>query len=128
MREQVHAAIERTARHIAESAGAEIEFELDIGNPPVRNDADLTAMMVPALERASGHALAPLNPQTVAEDFSEYGELTPSLFVFLGNWPEDMDPTQQPTNHSPLFDMHEPYLERGVRAFGHMVVDYLQAQ
>ena len=95
---------------------------------PVRNDADLTAMMIPALERASGLPLVPLRPQTVAEDFSEYGEVTRSLFVFLGNWPEDMDPTQQPTNHSPLFDMHEPYLERGVRAVGHMVVDYLQAQ
>jgi metal-dependent amidase/aminoacylase/carboxypeptidase family protein len=69
-----------------------------------------------------------LQPQTVAEDFSEYGEVTPSLFVFLGNWSEDMDPTQQPTNHSPHFDMHEPYLERGVRSFVHMVVDYLQAQ
>ncbi len=128
MREQIHTAVERTARLIAESAGATIDFELEKGSPPVRNDADLTAMMLPALERASGRPLVPLQPQTVAEDFSEYGELTPSLFVFLGNWPEDMDPTQQPTNHSPRFDMHEPYLERGVRAFAHMVVDYLQAQ
>ncbi len=128
MREQIHSAVERTARLIAESAGAAIDFELEKGSPPVRNDADLTAMMLPALERASGHPLVPLRPQTVAEDFSEYGEVTRSLFVFLGNWPEDMDPTQQPTNHSPRFDMHEPYLERGVRAFGHMVVDYLQAQ
>jgi amidohydrolase len=128
MREQIHAAVERTARLIAESAGAAIDFELVMGSPPVRNDEDLTAMMLPALVRASGHPLVPLQPQTVAEDFSEYGEVTPSLFVFLGNWPEDMDPTQQPTNHSPRFDMHEPYLERGVRAFGHMVVDYLQAQ
>lgn len=128
MREQIHSAVERTARLIAESAGAAIDFELKKGPPPVRNDAELTAMMLPALERASGHPLVPLQPQTVAEDFSEYGEVTRSLFVFLGNWPEDMDPTQQPTNHSPRFDMHEPYLERGVRAFGHMVVDYLQAQ
>ncbi len=128
MREQIHSAVERTARLIAESAGAAIDFELKKGPPPVRNDADLTAMMLPALERASGHPIVPLRPQTVAEDFSEYGEVTRSLFVFLGNWPEDMDPTQQPTNHSPRFDMHEPYLERGVRAFGHMVVDYLQAQ
>ena len=83
-------------------------------------------MMKPALERASGYPVEPLNPQTVAEDFSEYGVLAPSLFVFLGNWPEELDPNSQPTNHSPYFDMHEPYLERGVRAFGHMVVDYLQ--
>ena len=128
MREQIHVAVERTARLIAESAGATIEFELNLGPPPVQNDANLTAMMIPALERASGRPLVLLQPQTVAEDFSEFGKLTPSLFVFLGNWPEHMDPAQQPTNHSPGFDMHEPYLERGVRAFGHMVVDYLQAQ
>lgn len=128
MRKQIHVAVERTARLIAESAGATIEFELNLGPPPVRNDLDLTAMMIPALERASGRPLVLLQPQTVAEDFSEFGALTPSLFVFLGNWPADMDSTQQPTNHSPKFDMHEPYLEHGVKAFGHMVVDYLQAQ
>ena len=126
IREQIHAAVERTARSIAEGAGASIDFELELGSPPVRNNEALASMMMPALERASGHPVEPLNPQTVAEDFSEYGEVTPSLFVFLGNWPEELDPSSQPTNHSPYFDMHEPYLERGVRAFGHMVVDYLQ--
>ncbi len=128
MRTQIHAAVERTGRLIAESANATIEFELDKGSPPVSNDADLTNMMIPALERASGKPLAPLRPQTVAEDFSEYGEVTPSLFVFLGNWPEEMDPARQPANHSPLFDMHEPYLERGVKAFAYMVLDYVQAR
>jgi amidohydrolase len=93
----------------------------------VHNDPDLTAMMMPALERASGHPVLPLRPQTVAEDFSEYGRVTPSLFVFLGNWPADQDPSERPMNHSPFFDMHEPHLEVGVRAFAHMVVDYLQA-
>jgi amidohydrolase len=127
MRQQIHAAVERTARLIAESAGASIEFELWLGSPPVHNDPELTAMMMPALERASGHPVLPLRPQTVAEDFSEYGRVTPSLFVFLGNWPADWDPSERPMNHSPFFDMHEPHLEVGVRAFAHMVVDYLQA-
>jgi amidohydrolase len=128
VREKIHGAMERTARSIAESAGATIEWTLDLGNPPVRNNAELTQMMLPALERASGNSVVMLQPQTVAEDFSEYGEVTPALFVFLGNWPEELKPDEQPGNHSPLFDMHEPYMERGVKAFGHMVVDYLQAE
>ena len=66
--------------------------------------------------------------QTVAEDFSEYGAVTPAVFVFLGNWPEEVDPATQPTNHSPYFHMHEPYMERGVKAYGHMVVDFLNSQ
>jgi len=128
VREKIHGAMERTARSIAESAGATIEWTLDLGNPPVRNNAELTQMMLPALERASGKSVVMLQPQTVAEDFSEYGEVTPALFVFLGNWPEELKSDEQPGNHSPLFDMHEPYMERGVKAFGHMVVDYLQAE
>lgn len=128
MRDYIHAAVERTARLIAESAGAEIDFVLEKGPPSLQNDAELTAMMIPALERASGYPVVPIRPQTVAEDFSEYGKLTPAMFVFLGNWPEDLDPATQPTNHSPRFHMHEPYMERGVKAFAHMVVDYLQSQ
>ena len=128
MRDYIHKAVERTARLIAESAGAEIEFELEQGPPPLQNDAELTALVLPSLERASGHPVQAVLPQTVAEDFSEYGRVAPAVFVFLGNWPEEMDPTTQPTNHSPYFDMHEPYMENGVKAFSHMVVDFLKSQ
>jgi len=128
MRDYIHSAIERTARLIAESAGAEVEFEVNQGPPALQNNAELTALVMPALERASGHPALSIQPQTVAEDFSEYGNVTPAVFVFLGNWPEDMDPTTQPANHSPYFDMHEPYLENGVKAFSHMVVDFLNSQ
>ena len=128
MREYIHTAMERTARLIAESGGAEIDFEINQGPPALQNNAELTSFVLPALERASGHPALSIQPQTVAEDFSEYGKVTPAVFVFLGNWPEQLDPTTQPTNHSPFFDMHEPYMENGVKAYGHMVVDFLNSQ
>ncbi|MBT8072056.1 MAG: M20/M25/M40 family metallo-hydrolase, partial [Gammaproteobacteria bacterium] len=128
MRDYIHAAVERTARSIAEGARAEIEFELSLGAPSVQNDPELTSFILPALERASGHPVNSIQPQTVAEDFAEYGRVTPAVFVFLGNWAEGEDPAARPTNHSPFFDMHEPYLENGVKAFAHMVVDFLKAQ
>ncbi len=128
MRDYIHSAIERTSRLIAESAGAEVEVEIYQGPPAVNNNADLTSLVMPALERASGKPVLSIQPQTVAEDFSEYGAVTPAVFVFLGNWPEEMDPASQPTNHSPYFHMHEPYMERGVKAYGHMVVDFLNSQ
>jgi len=128
MREYIHTAMERTARLIAESAGAEVDFEITQGPPALQNNAELTSLVLPALERASGHSPLSLQPQTVAEDFSEYGNVTSAVFVFLGNWPEDLDPTSQPTNHSPFFNMHEPYMERGVKAYGHMVLDFMQSQ
>jgi len=128
MRAYIHTAMERTARLIAESAGAEVDFEINQGPPALQNNAELTSLVLPALERASGHPPLSLQPQTVAEDFSEYGNVTSAVFVFLGNWPEDLDPASQPTNHSPFFNMHEPYMERGVKAYGHMVLDFMQSQ
>jgi amidohydrolase len=124
MREDLHRRIERTARGIAESAGATIDWELELGNPPVINDPELLSRVMPALERVA--TVHDVNPQTVAEDFSEYATRTPSLFLFLGNVPPDADPNGAPANHSPLFDMHEPNMETGVRVFSHLVVDYLQ--
>ena len=127
MRRDIHIRMERTARAIAEAAGAEIEWELGLGTPSVNNDAELFEQMLPTLQRVSGDD--PVNiitPQTVAEDFSEYANETPGLFLFLGNGPPDVDPTTLAGNHSPFFDMHEPNLEMGVRIFSNLVVDYLQ--
>jgi amidohydrolase len=126
MREDIHQRIERTARGIAESAGATIDWELELGNPPVINEPELLARMMPTLQRVT--TVHDVTPQTVAEDFSEYAIRTPSLFLFLGNVPPDADPNQAPANHSPMFDMHEPNLETGVRIFSHLVVDYLQGE
>jgi len=125
MRTDIHDRIVRTARGIAESAGATIEFELALGNPPVSNDPLLLDRMMPALERVT--TVRDPNPQTVAEDFSEYAIRTPGLFLFLGNGPPGVDPTTLAPNHSPFFDTHEPNLEVGVRVFGNLVVEYLQA-
>jgi len=128
MREQIHMRIERTARLIAESAGASIEFELNYGYPATINDPGLTEKMMPTLQRVAGEGgLVPVQPQTVAEDFSYFANETPGLYLFLGNGEPGKDPLTLPSNHSPLFDMYEPSMEIGVRAFSHLVVNYLQS-
>ncbi len=128
MREQIHLRIERTARLIAESAGAEIEFELKYGYPATINDPDLTEQMMPTLQQVAGEGgLVSVQPQTVAEDFSFFANEVPGLYLFLGNGEPGIDPATLPSNHSPLFDMYEPSMEIGVRAFSHLVVDYLQS-
>ena len=128
MREQIHMRIERTARLIAESAGASIEFELNYGYPATINDPGLTEKMMPTLQRVAGEGgLVSVQPQTVAEDFSYFANETPGLYLFLGNGEPGKDPAMLPSNHSPLFDMYEPSMEIGVRAFSHLVVDYLQS-
>ena len=127
MRTDIHQRIERTARGIAESAGATIEFELELGNPVVMNDRELTARMMPTLERVAPRLIT-VNPQTVAEDFSEFANRTPAIFMFLGNGPPDADLAELSSNHSPYFDVHEPNMELGVRIFSNLVVDYLAGE
>jgi len=127
MRQQIHMRIERTARLIAESAGAEVEFELSYGYPATINDPGLTERMMPTLQRVAGEGgLVSVQPQTVAEDFSFFANEVPGLYVFLGNGKPGVDAATLSSNHSPLFDMYEPSMEIGVRAFSQLVVDYLQ--
>ena len=127
MRQQIHMRIERTARLIAESAGASIKFELLYGYPATINDYDLTDQMMPVLQRVAGmDGVVSVNPQTVAEDFSYFANEVPGLFLFLGNGEPGVDPNTIPSNHSPMFDMYEPTMELGVRALTQLAVEYLQ--
>jgi amidohydrolase len=130
MRSYIHAAMARTARGIAESAGATVEFEVaGDGTPPLINDDALAEMMAPVLQRIAGEVpLVKVNPQTVAEDFAEFSERVPGLYAFIGTFPEGADPATAPTNHSPMFNIHEADMQLGVRAFAHMVVTYLQSE
>lgn len=129
MRIQIHARMEQTAKSIAEASGATAEFVVDQGTPPLINDAELVARMMPTLRRVSGDGkVNEVSPQTVAEDFSEFSNATPGLYFFLGNGEPGVDPATLPANHSPMFDVYEPNMEVGVRAFSHLVVDYLAGE
>ena len=126
MRIEIKERMARTAKSIAEAAGATVDFLVDDGTPAVLNDRNLYNRMLPTLQRVSGDGVVnDLNPQTVAEDFSEFATATPGLFMFLGNGEPGVDPETLPANHSPFFDTYEPNMRVGVRAFSHVVVDYL---
>ena len=124
MRESIHERIERTARNIAEAAGAEIELEIETGYSSLYNDLDLTEKMLPTLKRVT--TVAKGHPHTTAEDFAYFAAATPGLYVFLNAAPEGGDEKYSAPNHSPFFDMYEPNLETGVRVHVNLVVDYLQ--
>jgi len=127
MQREIHERIERTARGIASSAGAEVEITIATGYPATVNDPELLERMLPTVERVAGPGnLVDVNPQTVGEDFSFFANETPGLYLFLGNGEPGVDPETLPANHSPLFDMYEPSMEIGVRAYTNLVVDYLQ--
>lgn len=127
MRRAIHERIRRTATSIAASAGATAEVSFELGAPSLVNDPDLAAAMRPTLERVMGERGVYDPPLlTPGEDFALFANEVPGLYFFLGAVPPDADPTTAPSNHSPMFTIHEPVLETGVRAFAHLVVDYLE--
>lgn len=124
--EDVRERVRRTARSIAESAGATAEVEITPNAIVTYNDPDLTRRMVPTLQRAAGPAGAfeapPLMP---AEDFSYYQQRVPGVFFFLGINKDGVAPDQAAPNHSPLFYVNEAAIPTGVRAMVDMALDYL---
>ena len=122
----VFAAVQRTAEHIAASAGATAEVKIDSGYPVTANDDELTERMMPSIVRAVGAervTRAPMN--TGAEDFSYFQRRAPGIFVFLGVTPRDQDPTKAAPNHSPYFFADESALPSGVRTLSSLAMDYL---
>ncbi|HMB90813.1 MAG TPA: amidohydrolase, partial [Rhodothermales bacterium] len=126
IQKDIHARIKHTAERIAESAGATAEVTIRVGYPVTVNDPDLTAQMLPTLERVAGAEMVSLStPITGAEDFSYFAREVPGLYFFLGVTPEDQDPETAPKNHSPYFFADEAALSVGVRALAHLTVDYM---
>ena len=54
-------------------------------------------------------------PVMAAEDFSQYQQVIPGLFVFLGVNRDGVPAEQAAPNHSPQFFVNEDALQTGVR-------------
>jgi len=126
MQDDMHARIRSTAEHIAASAGASAEVNIIKQYPATVNDPTLTAQMLPSLQRVSGEQPV-VTPDLVtgAEDFAFFAREVPGVFVYLGAAAPGEQASELPSNHSPLFAVHEPNMAVGVRAFVHLAVDYL---
>lgn len=127
MQNEIHRRIEQTATGIAASAGTTADVSIRRQYPATVNDPELTAKMLPTLQRMTGGKVVTPDLVTGAEDFSFFADEVPGLFLFLGAAAPDADAKNLAGNHSPLFTIHEPNMEVGVRALSHLVVDYLQA-
>ena len=124
MQGDIHERVKRTAQRIAEAAGATAEVRIDRGYPVTANHPQLTARMVPTLERVAGKRAIELGKITGAEDFTYFQRQVPGLFIFLGITPADQV-GKAPSNHSPRFFVDESALVMGVRALTHLAADYL---
>lgn len=126
MQQDIWQRIHTTAEHVALSAGATAEVQIDSYAPVVRNDPALLERMGPTLKWAAGEeAVHSLAPVTGGEDFAYYANRIPAVFLFLGVNKPGVTQAQAAPNHSPLFFVNEAALITGVRALGGMAVDYL---
>jgi amidohydrolase len=123
IQKEIRERIQKTAKMIAESAGATAEVTIEPMVPVTYNDPDLTSQMIPTLERVAGKGKVSLVPATTGgEDFSYYSEKVPGLYFFLGITPEG---GKWVPNHSPYFYVDEKALIVGIRALANLTVDYM---
>lgn len=129
VRGEIHSRIRRTAEGIAQSAGARVTVQTDLGYPVTVNDPALTARMLPTLKRVAGAANVSEAPRTTtAEDFSRYAQRVPGLMVSLGVTPPTQDWRTAAANHSPLFEADEAALPVGVRLMSGLALDFLSSR
>ena len=125
-RETIHAKVREIATSVGNALGAEVDVVIDPGVPVTFNDPELTAAMVPTLERVYGAKNVSIGERiTGAEDFSFFQEVVPGLYFFIGGRPADVPEEEAIPNHSPFFYVDEGALRPGVRAMSNLAYDYL---
>lgn len=124
MQRVIHEKIKLTAEKIAESAGATADVDIKIQYPVTYNNPELTARMLPSLEKAAGEQnVRVVKADTGAEDFSFYAQKVPGLFFFLGARPKHVDIIDAPPHHTPDFFIDESGFVLGIKALAQLVLD-----
>lgn len=122
----IHEKIRQTATKIAESWGATAEVIIEKGYPVTINNPELTAQMLPTLQRTAGEENVILSKaKTGAEDFSFFANEVPGLFLFVGGLPKGKDPSEAGPHHTPDFYIDESGLKLGVKTLCNLTLDYM---
>lgn len=94
--------------------------------PVTTNDKTLTQMMQPTLATVAGesklHVLE--HNASASEDFAYYGQLMPSLFVFIGATPNNQDMEKAAPNHNPQFIVDDGTLKTGIELHTRFIINY----
>ncbi|MGL6289529.1 MAG: amidohydrolase [Silanimonas sp.] len=128
VRADVIARFERTAKALAESAGATAELTVNLNAPLTANAAERAERGGAALRAALGEDKVIEMPLlTIGEDFSQFSRVAPTFYWFVGSTGPGIDPKRAPMNHSPQFLLDESALEPGLRSLLAVALDALHA-
>ena len=127
-RKLVHQRVREIAEGVARSLGVEADVAIpySASYPVTYNDPDLTAAMLPALEKAAPGRVQLAPARTGAEDFSFFAQEVPGFYFRLGGRPAAVAREDAPAHHTPDFFVDERGLITGVRAFTALTLHYLQ--
>jgi amidohydrolase len=129
MQKEVHEKIRWTATKIAEAGGATAEVAIDTKTLVTYNTPELVKKMTSSLESAAGAGnVRERQWVTGAEDFSYYGTKAPAFFFYLGGMPRGKDPKLAPPHHTADFYIDESGFTTGIKAFCHIVIDYMNTK
>jgi len=119
--------IRRTVMHIAESAGASAEINIEEGIPVVVNNPELTRAMLPSLYNSAGEKnVIVTKAVTIAEDFSFFAQEVPALYFLLGAKSRDISSLEASQHHTPDFYIDESSFVLGMKSLANLAIDYLK--
>jgi amidohydrolase len=121
--------IRQIATKTAEANGAEAIVELPYSShyPVTFNNLELTAKMLPSLQKSAGMSNVLLVPaETGAEDFSFFANEVPGFYFYIGGLPKGQDPKTSASHHTPDFFLDESGFILGVNAMVNLVADYME--
>ena len=121
--------IRQIATKTAEANGAEAIVELPYSShyPVTFNHLELTAKMLPSLQKSAGMSNVLLVPaETGAEDFSFFANEVPGFYFYIGGLPKGQDPKTAASHHTPDFFLDESGFVTGINAMVNLVVDYME--
>jgi amidohydrolase len=129
MQQEVHEKIKLMVTNIAEASGAKAAITIDTKTLVTYNTPELVKQMIPSLQSAAGAGnVKEREWVTGAEDFSYYGTKAPAFFFYLGGMPKGKDPKTAPPHHTADFFIDESGMKTGIKAFCHLVLDYMNSK
>lgn len=113
VRQNILKDLPKLIEHNAHANDVKAKVEIAAYAPVTTNDKTLTQLIAPSLAKVHGedklHVLE--NNASASEDFAYYGQLMPSLFIFIGATPQDQEMSKAAPNHNPQFIVDDATLK-----------------
>ncbi|WP_179320165.1 amidohydrolase [Winogradskyella helgolandensis] len=126
MRVHIEKRMTEMVQTIAKAYGGEASITFQNFTSITFNDPDLTAQVLPSLQKAAGDSnVSIIKATTGGEDFSYFQEVVPGVYFFLGGMTPST--TESFPHHTPDFKIDDSSMLLGVKAFTQLTLDYLNS-